>query len=46
MALFISNLAFKGDADLINPAKLGILMGSTLAGIIGFTLLYWTLPRK
>lgn len=45
MALFISNLAFKGDAGLINPAKLGILMGSSIAGIIGFGILYWSLPK-
>ncbi|MCS7273760.1 MAG: Na+/H+ antiporter NhaA [Fimbriimonadales bacterium] len=37
MALFIAGLAFQGDA--LDLAKLGILGGSTIAGIIGLLLL-------
>ncbi len=44
MALFIGQLAFAGDA--LNLAKLGILIGSAIAGGIGFTLLrFWTKPQ-
>jgi NhaA family Na+:H+ antiporter len=44
MALFIGGLAFRGDE--LNYAKLGILSGSALAGVIGFTMLrMWTKPQ-
>ncbi|MBN2347776.1 MAG: Na+/H+ antiporter NhaA [Bacteroidales bacterium] len=42
MSIFITNLAFKGG-DLLNPAKIGILIGSLVAGIIGYLLLRATL---
>jgi NhaA family Na+:H+ antiporter len=40
MSLFISALAFEGQPALIEQAKLGILFGSLLAGIIGATILF------
>jgi NhaA family Na+:H+ antiporter len=43
MALFIANLAFT-DPELLNEAKMGILIGSTIAGIGGFIVLRMTLP--
>jgi NhaA family Na+:H+ antiporter len=44
MALFIGGLAFRGDE--LNYAKLGILSGSALAGVIGFMMLrIWTKPQ-
>jgi len=50
VSLFISNLSF-GTGDhmmsmLLNDAKLGILVASLLAGILGWTLLHFTLPRE
>ena len=41
MSLFIANLAFAGGeaAEKLNDAKIGILSGSLVAGIVGFTLL-------
>lgn len=42
MALFISNLAFT-DAELLNEAKMGIIIGSTLAGVGGYLILRMTL---
>ena len=45
MALFIANLAFV-DASLLGAAKIGILLGSTLAGVGGFFLLKATLPKQ
>jgi NhaA family Na+:H+ antiporter len=44
MSLFISNLAFSGPL-LQNPAKIGILIGSLIAGILGYLLLYFTLRK-
>ncbi len=45
MSLFISNLAFI-HADQLNPAKIGILIGSLFAGIIGYFLLRSTLKAE
>lgn len=49
VSLFIANLSFGGGGDeaagLLNHAKLGIVVGSLLAGIVGFILLHRTLPR-
>lgn len=45
MSLFISNLAFHSDS-LLNPAKIGILTGSLIAGVIGYISLYMTLEKK
>ena len=39
MSLFISELAFKGQTTLLEEAKVGILMGSILSAIVGYTLL-------
>ncbi len=44
MALFIAQLAFAEAA--LNLAKLGILIGSAIAGVIGFVILrLWTKPQ-
>lgn len=49
VSLFIANLSFDaGDPvhfELLNNAKLGILIGSLLAGVIGWALLHFTLPK-
>ena len=49
VSLFIANLSFgTGDplmSQLLNNAKLGILVGSLLAGILGWLLLHVTLPQ-
>ncbi len=44
MSLFIGALAFPGNADAIDQAKLGTLAGSLVAGIAGFVILRWTTP--
>jgi NhaA family Na+:H+ antiporter len=36
MSIFITNLAFAGNADLVNASKIAILLASLLAGILGF----------
>lgn len=50
VSLFIANLSFgTGDpylSELLNDAKLGILIGSFLAGVLGWALLHATLPKE
>lgn len=36
MSIFITNLAFNGEANVINTSKIAILLSSLTAGIIGF----------
>lgn len=36
MSIFITNLAFTGEANVINASKMAILLASLTAGIIGF----------
>jgi NhaA family Na+:H+ antiporter len=45
MALFINNLAFT-DEVLINSAKMGILLGSMVAGVIGYLILRFSRSKK
>lgn len=49
VSLFIANLSFPGSdaasVDLLNHAKIGIVVGSFLAGTLGFVLLHMTLPK-
>jgi NhaA family Na+:H+ antiporter len=42
VALFIASLAFAGAPDLLAEAKLGILIGSGLAGLLGTVILVLT----
>lgn len=48
VSLFIATLSFGSpeNIDLLNHAKLGIVIGSLLSGFIGFALLHKTLPRR
>lgn len=48
VSLFIATLSFGGNAEtseLLNHAKLGIVVGSVTAGLIGYILLHLTLPK-
>lgn len=45
MSIFISELAYT-DAVMIEDAKIGIFAASILAGIIGYIVLHFILPRK
>jgi NhaA family Na+:H+ antiporter len=36
MSIFITNLAFLGEAEVINASKMAILLASLTAGSIGF----------
>ncbi|ALE17268.1 Na+ /H+ antiporter NhaA type [Altererythrobacter epoxidivorans] len=42
MSLFISGLAFAGNNLLIEEAKIGILMGSFISAVVGYSLLRMT----
>ena len=46
MSLFIANLAFADQPDVLNTAKLGILIGSLLSGIGGFVILRTARPAS
>lgn len=50
VSLFIANLSFgTGDpllSSLLNDAKLGILVASLTAGVLGWALLHLTLPKE
>ncbi|MCC6774716.1 MAG: Na+/H+ antiporter NhaA [Gemmatimonadaceae bacterium] len=43
MSLFIAGLAFR-DAELLDAAKLSVLVSSCIAGVVGFLLLYGVPP--
>lgn len=50
VAMFIADLSYDSTttigAELLNDAKLGILAGSILSGIIGWIMLHRTLPHE
>ena len=39
MSIFITNLAYPGQADVINASKMAILLASSIAGMLGFAWL-------
>ncbi len=39
MSIFIANLAFYGDTFSINSAKVGIIIGSVISGVVGYLIL-------
>lgn len=49
VSMFIANLSFgsaeMGNAELLSQSKLGIVVGSLLAGLLGYLLLRLTLPK-
>jgi NhaA family Na+:H+ antiporter len=45
MSLFISNLAFPAG-EILNQAKIGILIGSLFSGLLGYLILNFTLKTK
>ena len=45
VSLFIANLSFGDDIIMLSQAKLGVLLGTVIAGILGCVVLYFTLPR-
>lgn len=41
MSIFVTNLAFTGQAGVINASKMAILLASLVAGLLGFAWLKW-----
>ncbi|MDD4920937.1 MAG: Na+/H+ antiporter NhaA [Bacteroidales bacterium] len=47
VSLFIANLSFgAADLELLNQAKLGIIIGTVVSGIMGYLFLNFTLSKK
>lgn len=47
VSLFIANLSFgEGYPELLNQAKFGVLLGTILAGMLGYIVLNVVLPHK
>jgi Na+/H+ antiporter NhaA len=46
VSLFISNLSFGTDVVLLNQAKMGVIGGSFISGLLGFIVLNKVLPKK
>jgi Na+:H+ antiporter, NhaA family len=44
MSLFIGGLAFPGNAELIDEAKIGVLAGSLLSALVGWLVLRFAKP--
>ncbi len=41
MSIFIAELGFKGEPEMLIMAKTGVLFASLLAGVVGFLWLFW-----
>ena len=39
MSIFITNLAYKSDTELINSSIMAVLIASVISGILGYTWL-------
>ncbi|MDH3810373.1 MAG: Na+/H+ antiporter NhaA [Gammaproteobacteria bacterium] len=49
MSLFVGSLAFENtvlDPEMVFDERLGIILGSLLSGIMGYIVLYLTLPKN
>ena len=46
MSIFISELAFRGQEELLRHAKTAVLFASLIAGIVGFSFLFFTAKPK
>ena len=42
MSIFIANLAFASNVIFIDSAKVGILIGSVVSGLVGYLILRWS----
>jgi len=46
VSLFIANLSFEASPVLLSQAKLGVLSGTVIAGMLGYIVLHFTLPKR
>ena len=42
MSIFVANLAFANNLIFIDSAKVGILIGSVVSGLMGYLVLRWS----
>ena len=45
VSLFIANLSFGDQPVLLNQAKMGVILGTVMSGILGYIVLSLTLPK-
>ena len=45
VSLFIANLSFEAS-PVLSQAKLGVLSGTVIAGMLGYIVLHFTLPKR
>ncbi len=45
MSIFIASLAYPNSPEILNQAKIGILLGSIVAGVMGYFTLKYSLKR-
>ncbi|MDE5678118.1 Na+/H+ antiporter NhaA [Phocaeicola sp.] len=46
VSLFIANLSFGGEPMLLTQAKMGVILGTLLAGVLAYIVLHFSLPRQ
>lgn len=46
MSIFIANLAFESNAIYIDSAKIGVILGSLVSGILAYFLLLYSSPKS
>lgn len=46
VSLFIANLSFGDNPTLLTQAKMGVILGTLLAGVLAYVVLHFTLPKK
>lgn len=46
VSLFIANLSFGNQPELLNQAKLGVIIGTVVAGLLGYIVLRIVLPKE
>lgn len=45
VSLFLSSLSYSPNSLELNDAKMGIIFGSVIAGVLGYTLLHFILKK-
>jgi len=46
VALFLGGLSYTLGSDLLNQAKLGVILGSLFSGLLGYIILRMVLDKK
>ena len=46
VSLFIANLSFGNEPILLNQAKMGVILGTVVSGILGYIVLSLTMPKE